>query len=98
MSNDRAAPPPDASPSARALPIAPIGRIALWSFGLLTALRFGARAYPGWYFPRSSGLNALFNSSMLFTQIGYDLVLAAAAAAMARVLLGRQRSRLLRAT
>ena len=62
-----------------------IGLVAFYSFGLLLALRFGARTYPGWYFPNSRFLNGLLNASTLFTGVGYDLVLIAAAAAAARI-------------
>jgi hypothetical protein len=63
---------------------------------LLLLLRFGGRTYPGWYFPRSSLLNDLLNGPMLFTEIGYDLVLVGAAAATARLCLGRRKSAALR--
>ena len=62
--------------------------IAVYSFGLLLALRFGGRTYPGWYFPDSSFLNRLLNGNWLFTGIGYGLVLVGASAAAMRVLLG----------
>jgi hypothetical protein len=63
--------------------------IAAYSFALLLALRFGARSYPGWYFPDSALLNRLLNGVGLFTVIGYDLVLLGAVAAAMRLLLGR---------
>jgi hypothetical protein len=62
-------------------------RIAAYSFSLLLALRFGARTYPGWYFPNSRFLNDLLNGGSVFTQIGYDLVLVAAASGTARLFL-----------
>jgi len=66
--------------------------IAVYSFALLLALRFGARTYPGWYFPNSSFLNSLLNGTWLFNGIGYDLVLVGAGAAAMRVLLGGKKS------
>lgn len=62
--------------------------IALYSFALLLALRFGARTYPGFWHPESLFLNWLLNGSTLFTVIGYNLVLVAGCAAVTRILIG----------
>ena len=90
----------DAAPPARAMgtkaTASRLAWIAVYSFGLLMLLRFGARTYPGWYFPGSPLLNSLLNSSMLFTEIGYDLVLLGAAAGTARMWLGRKKPGALR--
>lgn len=61
--------------------------IALYSFALLLALRFGGRTYPGWHFPDSAFLNSLLNGVWLFTGIGYNLVILGAGAAAMRALL-----------
>jgi hypothetical protein len=61
--------------------------IGAYSFCLLLALRFGARTYPGWYFPDSRFLTDLLNGGFVFTQIGYDLVLVAAASGTSRLFL-----------
>lgn len=66
--------------------------IALYSFVLLLALRFGARTYAGFWHPESRFLNWLLNGTTLFTVIGYGLVLVAGCAAAARVLLARRSS------
>ena len=68
---------------------AQLGLIALWSFLLLLALRFGARTYPGVWHPEWRVLNWLLNGTTLFAEIGYDLVLVAAWAAMTRLLIDR---------
>jgi hypothetical protein len=70
--------------------------IAVYSFALLLALRFGGRTYPGWYFPDSSLLNWLLNIVRLFTDVGYSLVLIGATAAALRVWLGPRAPRILR--
>ena len=61
-----------------------IAFVALCCFVLLLALRFGARTYPGLYFPDSRALNCLFNGSGLFVGIGYGAVLIAFAASLVR--------------
>jgi hypothetical protein len=55
--------------------------VACWCFTLLLALRFGARTYPGFWFPHSLVLNELLNGSGLFVSGGYDLVFIATIAA-----------------
>jgi hypothetical protein len=74
--------------------------VGAYAFCLLLVLRFGARSYPGWYFPDSRFLNDLLNGGFLFTQIGYDLVIVAAASGAARVFLAgdvrRKSDRILR--
>jgi hypothetical protein len=62
-----------------------VGLIALYSIVLLLALRFCGRTYPGWYFPNSSFLNGLLDDNIIFTVIGYDLVIGGAAAGTARI-------------
>lgn len=52
----------------------------LYCLSLLLALRFGARTYPGIYFPNSSLLNGILNGNGLFTGIGYTAVMVAGAA------------------
>ena len=66
--------------------------IAVYSFALLLALRFGARTYPGRYFPDSPFLNSVLNSNWLFTGFGYPIVLLGAVAAASRALLRDKRS------
>lgn len=51
------------------------------------ALRFCGRTYPGIYYPDSALLNGLLNGNGLFTEIGYDLVLALGVADVAFVFL-----------
>src|SRR3954469_11528062 len=62
-----------------------VGLVVLCSSVLLLALRFCGRSYPGWYFPNSNVLNGLLNDTIIFTVIGYDLVIVGAAAALARI-------------
>lgn len=57
------------------------------------ALRFCGRTYPGISYPNSGFLNELLNGNGLFTEIGYDLVLALGVADAAFVLLTLFRQR-----
>ena len=68
--------------------LAQLGLVVLYSFVLLLALRFCGGTYPGWYFPNSVFLNDLLNGTLLFTGIGYDLVIASAAVGTARIFIG----------
>ena len=61
-----------------------IAIIVAYSAVLLFMLRFGARTFPGRY-SDSLLLNALLNNSGIFTDLGYNIVLVAAAARMVRV-------------
>lgn len=78
------------APDGPARPVRPLRRVAwicTYTYFLLLAVRWCARTYPGWYFPDSAFLNDLLNGGDLFTLYGYDCVLLAAAAALARILL-----------
>jgi hypothetical protein len=57
-----------------------LAAVPLFTLALGFALRFCARTYPGVYYPDSRFLNGLLNGNWLFTEIGYDLVLALGAA------------------
>lgn len=53
-----------------------LAAVPLCMLTLGLALRFFGRTYPGIYYPDSALLNGLLNGNGLFTEIGYDLVLA----------------------
>lgn len=65
--------------------------VPTYGLALGLALRFGARTYPGVYYPDSSFLNDLLNGSRLFTELGYDLLLALIVADLVLVFLTRFR-------
>jgi hypothetical protein len=53
-----------------------LAAVPLCMLALGLALRFCGRTYPGIYYPDSPLLNGLLNGNGLFTEIGYNLVLA----------------------
>lgn len=53
-----------------------VAAIPIYMLMLGLALRFFGRTYPGFWFPNSAFFNYLFNGVALFTEIGYDFVLA----------------------
>lgn len=64
-----------------------LAAVPLTMLALGLAMRFCGRTYPGIYYPDSQFLNDFLNGNGLFTEIGYDLVLALGVADAAFVFL-----------